>query len=88
MSGAAPLSKDLIHAVKKRLGAEVRQAYGLSETSPVCHMQVSIFPAATAFLHSLTEVETLGQRTRLKRTRTAKSNRQIYVPRRHRSARR
>lgn len=39
-SGAAPLSKDLIYAVKKRLGTEVKQAYGLSETSPVTHMQV------------------------------------------------
>lgn len=38
-SGAAPLSKELIHAVHDRLGTEVKQAYGLSETSPVTHMQ-------------------------------------------------
>ncbi|KAG0646945.1 putative 4-coumarate-ligase 1 [Hyphodiscus hymeniophilus] len=38
-SGAAPLAKDLIHAVKNRLGTEVKQAYGLSETSPVTHIQ-------------------------------------------------
>ncbi|KAL2065223.1 hypothetical protein VTL71DRAFT_2892 [Oculimacula yallundae] len=38
-SGAAPLTKELIHAVKKRLGTEVKQAYGLSETSPATHIQ-------------------------------------------------
>jgi 4-coumarate--CoA ligase len=41
-SGAAPLTKDLIYAVKNRLGAEVKQAYGLSETSPVTHIQVRV----------------------------------------------
>ncbi len=41
-SGAAPLTKDLIFKVKERLGIEVKQAYGLSETSPVTHMQVGI----------------------------------------------
>lgn len=39
-SGAAPLSKELIFAVYERLGTEVKQAYGLSESSPVTHMQV------------------------------------------------
>ncbi|KAH9214213.1 hypothetical protein DL95DRAFT_446562 [Leptodontidium sp. 2 PMI_412] len=38
-SGAAPLTKELIHVVKKRLGTEVKQAYGLSETSPATHIQ-------------------------------------------------
>ena len=41
-SGAAPLTKDLIVAVHERLGIEVKQAYGLSETSPATHMQVSL----------------------------------------------
>ena len=41
-SGAAPLTKDLIYAVHDRLGTEVKQAYGLSETSPVSHMQVRL----------------------------------------------
>lgn len=41
-SGAAPLTKELIFAVHKRLGTEVKQAYGLSETSPVTHIQVSV----------------------------------------------
>lgn len=43
-SGAAPLTKELIHAVKKRLGTEVKQAYGLSETSPATHIQVRSSP--------------------------------------------
>lgn len=40
-SGAAPLTKELIHKVKDRIDVEVKQAYGLSETSPVTHIQVS-----------------------------------------------
>ncbi|KAL6157376.1 hypothetical protein ACJQWK_06725 [Exserohilum turcicum] len=37
--GAAPLSKELVEAVYKRLGLKINQAYGLSETSPVTHIQ-------------------------------------------------
>ncbi len=40
--GAAPLTKELIYGVHERLGVEVKQAYGLSETSPVTHMQVCL----------------------------------------------
>ncbi|TGO15639.1 hypothetical protein BTUL_0038g00720 [Botrytis tulipae] len=40
VAGAAPLSRELIHLVKARLGVGVRQAYGLSETSPVTHIQL------------------------------------------------
>lgn len=47
-SGAAPLTKELIYAVHDRLGTEVKQAYGLSETSPVTHMQVR-FPSSSYF---------------------------------------
>lgn len=39
-SGAAPLTKDLILQVHERLGLPVKQAYGLSETSPVSHVQL------------------------------------------------
>jgi 4-coumarate--CoA ligase len=42
-SGAAPLTKELIYAVKDRLGTVVKQAYGLSETSPVTHIQVCLY---------------------------------------------
>ena len=34
MSGAAPLTEDLVHAVYARLKVPLKQAYGLSETSP------------------------------------------------------
>ena len=38
-SGAAPLSGEIIEAIKKRLGiTQVRQGYGLTETSPVTHL--------------------------------------------------
>lgn len=43
-SGAAPLTKELILGVRERIGTEVKQAYGLSETSPVTHIQVCCPP--------------------------------------------
>lgn len=38
-SGAAPLSKELVEAMHRRTGIKVKQAYGLSETSPSCIAQ-------------------------------------------------
>ncbi|KAL6707626.1 hypothetical protein ACN47E_003976 [Coniothyrium glycines] len=38
-SGAAPLTKELVDAVHKRLRIKINQAYGLSETSPMTHTQ-------------------------------------------------
>jgi acyl-CoA synthetase (AMP-forming)/AMP-acid ligase II len=38
-SGAAPLTRELVEAVHKRLGIPVKQGYGLSETSPTTHTQ-------------------------------------------------
>ncbi|KAH4204089.1 hypothetical protein HBH69_001220 [Parastagonospora nodorum] len=38
-SGAAPLTKELVDAVHKRLNIKINQAYGLSETSPMTHTQ-------------------------------------------------
>lgn len=38
-SGAAPLTKELVEAVYKRLKIPVKQGYGLSETSPTTHTQ-------------------------------------------------
>jgi acyl-CoA synthetase (AMP-forming)/AMP-acid ligase II len=39
--GAAPLTRELVDTVHKRLKIKVNQAYGLSETSPMTHTQVS-----------------------------------------------
>jgi len=36
-SGAAPLGENLTRACMQRLGVEIRQGYGLTETSPVTH---------------------------------------------------
>jgi 4-coumarate--CoA ligase len=41
-SGAAPLTKELVDAVWQRLKIKINQAYGLSETSPMTHTQVSM----------------------------------------------
>lgn len=38
-SGAAPLTRELVDAVYKRLKVPVKQGYGLSETSPTTHAQ-------------------------------------------------
>lgn len=38
-SGAAPLTKELVSAVWTRLKLPIKQGYGLSETSPVTHVQ-------------------------------------------------
>jgi 4-coumarate--CoA ligase len=39
-SGAAPLTRELVDTVHKKLNIKVNQAYGLSETSPMTHTQV------------------------------------------------
>ena len=39
--GAAPLTRELVEAVYERLKVPIKQGYGLSETSPVTHQQVS-----------------------------------------------
>ena len=40
-SGAAPLGEDLTRACMERLGCQVRQGYGMTETSPVTHSSPS-----------------------------------------------
>lgn len=46
VSGAAPLDEVLASAVSRRLGCPVRQAYGMSEMSPVSHLAPIDTPAA------------------------------------------
>jgi 4-coumarate--CoA ligase len=41
-TGAAPLTRDVINLVSKRLHTSILQGYGLSETSPVTHQQASL----------------------------------------------
>ena len=40
-SGAAPLGEDLTRACMERIGCDVRQGYGMTETSPVTHSSPS-----------------------------------------------
>lgn len=40
-SGAAPLTREIVDAIYRRLKVPVKQGYGLSETSPTTHTQVS-----------------------------------------------
>ena len=42
-SGAAPLTRELVDQVYKRLKVPIKQGYGLSETSPTTHTQVNDF---------------------------------------------
>lgn len=85
--GAAPLSRDLIFKVNERLGTEVKQAYGLSETSPATHVQV--FRTPLLFLHDLPFLfltstlkpfsETLALRPRLQRPTPPQPNHKIRL---------
>jgi acyl-CoA synthetase (AMP-forming)/AMP-acid ligase II len=58
ISGAAPLAPDLAREVATRLGCLVKQGYGMTELSPVSHMQPedgSSPPGAVGVLHASTE---------------------------------
>ncbi|UCD99816.1 MAG: AMP-binding protein [Chloroflexota bacterium] len=49
-SGAAPLPIEVGQAIKRKIGMPVSQAYGLTETSPVTHFNVSSFSKITGFM--------------------------------------
>ncbi len=49
VSGAAPLGSELAGAVAARLGCEVKQGYGMTETSPVTHFVPAQRPAWTKY---------------------------------------
>jgi long-chain acyl-CoA synthetase len=50
MSGSAPLPLEVALAVKAKLGMPVSQAYGLTETSPLTHFNISAFSKITGFM--------------------------------------
>ena len=52
MSGAAPLPKDVADAIKAEIGNPVSEGYGLTETSPLCHFNLSGFSKITGFMAS------------------------------------
>ena len=52
MSGAAPLPKDVADAIKAELGNPVSEGYGLTETAPLTHFNISGFSKITGFMPS------------------------------------
>jgi long-chain acyl-CoA synthetase len=53
MSGSAPLPPDVAEAFRQKTGMPISQAYGLTETSPVTHFNVSAFAKITGFMPEL-----------------------------------
>ncbi|MCL4394416.1 MAG: AMP-binding protein [Chloroflexi bacterium] len=50
LSGAAPLPLEVSEAIKKKTGMPISQAYGLTETSPLTHLNLSAFAKITGFM--------------------------------------
>jgi long-chain acyl-CoA synthetase len=50
MSGSAPLPLEVAQAVKNKIGMPVTQGYGLTETSPITHYNISSFSKITGFM--------------------------------------
>ncbi len=67
VSGAAPLSEELATAVAQRLGCRVKQGYGLTETSPVTHVNpddpARIKPGAVGTVIRNTECKIIDTQT-------------------------
>jgi long-chain acyl-CoA synthetase len=58
MSGAAPLPKDVADAIKAEMGNPVSEGYGLTETAPLTHFNISGFSKITGFMPK--EISGLG----------------------------
>jgi long-chain acyl-CoA synthetase len=50
MSASASLPREVAEAVKKEIGTPISEAYGLTETSPVTHFNLSGFSKITGFI--------------------------------------
>jgi long-chain acyl-CoA synthetase len=50
ISGAAPLPKEIAEAIKKEIGMPVSEGYGLTETGPLTHFNISAFSKVTGFM--------------------------------------
>lgn len=48
--GAAPLPREVSETIKKELGTPVSEGYGLTETSPLTHFNISPFSKVTGFM--------------------------------------
>jgi long-chain acyl-CoA synthetase len=50
LSGAAPLPKEVADRIKREIGNSVSEAYGLTETAPLTHFNLSGFSRITGFM--------------------------------------
>ena len=50
MSGSAPLPSEVSRVIKDKLGMPVSEGYGLTETSPITHFNISAFSRVTGFM--------------------------------------
>lgn len=50
MSGSAPLPLEIAEVIGKEIGIPVSEGYGLTETSPLTHFNVSAFSRVTGFM--------------------------------------
>jgi long-chain acyl-CoA synthetase len=53
MSGSAPLPPEVAEAFRRKTGMPISEAYGLTETSPLTHFNVSAFSKITGFMPEL-----------------------------------
>ena len=50
MSGAAPLPVEVAEKIKKEIGSPISEGYGLTETGPLTHFNITAFSKITGFM--------------------------------------
>ncbi|MBI4962615.1 MAG: AMP-binding protein [Desulfomonile tiedjei] len=50
MSGAAPLPVEVAEKIKKEMGSPISEGYGLTETGPLTHFNITAFSKITGFM--------------------------------------